>query len=293
MCLTVLAVPDLDLPSNLVGSLTTSDGSHRARLPAGKGSKAGAPGAGCAQQAALQGCVWGLGWGWGWEGGGGEQKGKPFRPLPPDTHSSPRTHLPASPSFLGLYPQTLTLACAALLGRLTPSRPPPFQALSAPPSILRPREGGWTLAPAQLGLRTGWELPPEISASRGRGGELGEGAGQGRKRAGAVFVSALLSGTDGWGGERVRGGGEEWCGGRRMRNEEFRRPESPRRSPPPHLFPARVGASAGLSPREPGLWPEPAPAAQPAAPGRAPRPGSPPCADRAGWVRDAASRPGR
>lgn len=107
-----------------------------------------------------------------------------------------------------------------------------------------------------------------------------------------MFVAALPSGTDGWGGERVRGGGEEGCGGRRMRNEEFRRPESPRRSPPPHLFLARVGANVGLSPEEPGLWPAAALAAQPAAPGRAPRPWVAPLRRRGGLGQGRREPPG-
>lgn len=78
---------------------------------------------------------------------------------------------------------------------------------------LRRKEETSALAPAGPGLGAGWAMQAETSGSWGRvsphsptrGGELGEGAGQGRKRAGAVFVAAPPSGTDGWGEERVRG----------------------------------------------------------------------------------------
>lgn len=105
----------------------------------------------------------------------------------------------------------------------------------------RPRKGIWARVPAGLG-------------PRGRGG----GAGRNLGLLGEGVVSLPPTGWGAWGGgwagaeasgSRVcrcaaewnrwlgRGEGtwreEEGCGGRRMRNQEFRRPESPRRGPLP------------------------------------------------------------
>lgn len=136
-------------------------------------------------------------------------------------------------------------------------------------------------------------FPPPPTPGAGRGGEAGKGAGQGRKRARAVFVAALPSGTDGWGGERVRGWEEEGCGGRRMRNEEFRRPESPRRSPPPHLFPERgAGQRLPFSPGKPWPLARGGPRCASSTPGRAPHPRVPPRGP-GGRGRGSKERPGR
>lgn len=101
-----------------------------------------------------------------------------------------------------------------------PTRSPPFPAGPPAPPTLE-TEGGDLGAGAcgagargrVGGARRNLGLLGEGAVSLPQpGGELGEGAGQGRKRAGAVFVAALPSGTDGWGGERVRGGRRRGAG---------------------------------------------------------------------------------
>lgn len=97
-------------------------------------------------------------------------------------------------------------------GLLCPPSPNILSSVIPCPTDPRGRRRGSRLCPCPAGawdrvgdagrdlglLGEGCLLPP-----RSRGGELGEGAGQGRKRAAAVFAAALPSGTDGWGGERV------------------------------------------------------------------------------------------
>lgn len=197
------------------------------------GGKSCAPGTRCAQQAALRGR------GWTWVGAGGEPGREP---------SHPSAYTPYPLVCLSRVSISRPLPWLALPSfEMPPRHAPPFHPNLLPHRLWRLKEGSrhspcsavaWDPlgdASRDLGLLGEGCLPSPRSGM----GNLGRGAGQGRKRAGAVFVAALPSGTDGWGGERVRGGEEEGCGGRRMRNVEFRRPESPRRSPPPGLFPER------------------------------------------------------
>lgn len=177
---------------------------------AGGGSPASAPGTTRAQQAALRVR------GWDRVGEGSEPGREPPHVC---THTPPTHKSAASP---GSRPPTPSpgLRCSRL--RSPTSYPTPTLS-SSTSSPTDPRDAGRgvpALAPAGLGLGTQGARQAEASASWGRvslhfatpGAELGEGAGQGRKRAGAVFVAALPSGTDGWGGERVRGGRRRGAG---------------------------------------------------------------------------------
>jgi hypothetical protein len=85
-----------------------------------------------------------------------------------------------------------------------------------------------------------------LSHSR-RGGSLGRGLGRGGSELEPCLSRRCREEQMAGEGKRVRGGEEEGCGGRRMKNEEFRRPETLRRSPPPYLFPEE-GADKWLPP---------------------------------------------
>lgn len=81
--LTVLAVPDLDPPSNLAGSLITREGSHQNRLLVGRASKALHRVLGVSSRRRC-GAASGTGWdGVGVEVGGGGRRTK--RESPPNT----------------------------------------------------------------------------------------------------------------------------------------------------------------------------------------------------------------
>lgn len=123
MCLTVLAVPDLDFPSNLVGSLITSHQSHRARLPAGKGSKAvrrvlGVPSRRRCGAASGD-----------WVGGGREGvENKKGKPPAPTTHTALHAHTSplAHPSWASTPRLLPWLALPSLEGSRLPD-PHPFK----------------------------------------------------------------------------------------------------------------------------------------------------------------------
>lgn len=187
--LTALSVPVLDSPESGGGWLLEQwdPAGGAARLQQGLG------GGGTGLGGAVEGIASGEG-----------NRRTPAHAHPAHKSASPRSRKPA--------PYSGWLGPPLRSPRPLPD-PHPFERNLQPHRPSRQEEGPWALAPARLGLEARWAAQAATSPSWGRvsshspnpGGELGEGAGQGRKRAGAVFVAALPSGTDGWGRERVRG----------------------------------------------------------------------------------------
>lgn len=271
------------------------NGSGIPRIP-GKGrprNPACARGTRCAQQAALRGCNWDeVGErGEGWQG----EASREGNPAPLHTHALPRSLAPWALTF---SPHPGLLCPPSRSPHALPD-PHLFKRDLQPHRPWRPKEGISAPVPAGLWLSGPGGRCPQKPRPPGEGvfslpltgWELGEGAGQGRKRAGAVFVAALPSGTDGWEGRGYVAGG----GGVRGPADEEPRISTPRVSrekPPPHLFPAPVfflrGALAS-GPRQTLPRNRP-PRARPRLPER-PRPPQP-GAGQAGGVQAPGSCPG-
>lgn len=191
------------------------------------------------------------------KGGGEPGREPPYPRTYPLPTSRPHPRVSTSSPLHGL------LCCPLRSPRDLPD-PYPFKRYLQPHRPSRQEAGISALAPARLGLGTGWAMQAGTWAFLGEGVGVSSLPHSGRRAWGGGWAGAEASGSRvcrgaaEWNRWLGRGEGtwrqEEGCGGWRMRNQEFRRPESPRRSPPPHLFPEGRGVgSASLFLREPCL----------------------------------------
>lgn len=121
---------------------------------------------------------------------------------------------------------------------------------------------------------------------------MGRGLGRGGSEL-EPFVAALRSGTDGWGGERGRGGEEEGVRGPEDEERGISTPRVSQEKPPSLSLPRKRGGQApALFPEGLGLWPVADPF-RGGAPWGAPPTPSAPGAGQAGGVRAAGSGPSR